>query len=69
MFYIFLLGIKPAASYHHSAAMGGSTAMRGKNWKRLIKHSRNHEESREQRGARLFPIAKAVNFREDASDR
>jgi hypothetical protein len=28
MFYIFLLGIKPAASYHHSAAIGGSSAQR-----------------------------------------
>jgi hypothetical protein len=62
MFYIFLLGIKPAASYHHSTAMGGSTAMGRKNWKRLIKHNRTGEEPREHRGLDSFPLQKGLIF-------
>ena len=65
---VVLFGIEPAASYHYSIGHGGSTAS---------------EDSRKQRGrglsvgicwvtsrpGGLFPIAKEVNFREDASDR
>jgi hypothetical protein len=59
--------LEPAASYHHSPVT------RGLNRERLAaKNIAQTEFTRRDvpsPGARLFLIAKRVNFREDASDR
>src|SRR5713226_4195138 len=65
--YLSLLGIDLAASYHYSAATAVATP-RGRAPEGTDQRNRNHG-GRESAGPRLFPIAKGVNFREDASDR